>query len=78
MSEELKPCPFCGSPAELDTRQFFRHFQTGKPMEQVSVYCTSCSANVSWHPDDLSLDREETTELVVAAWNTRTTGASDA
>ena len=67
----LKPCPFCGSPAELDTRQAFRSIFDGKMLSQVSVYCTSCSANISNYPGDLSMCREATTEICVEEWNTR-------
>lgn len=77
MQVELKPCPFCGEAAELDTRQGFRHYRTGEPMEKVSVYCISCSAEISHYPGDLDCDREETAELCIAAWNRRA-GDSDA
>jgi len=71
VSEELKPCAHCGEPAEMDMYSPFRHYRTGEPLTQVSVYCTGCSANVSWYPGDLSLSREETVEHVTELWNAR-------
>jgi len=76
MSETLMPCPFCGSAAEMDTRQGFRHYRTGEPLEQVSIYCTSCSAEISHYPGDLDCDRDATIELCVTTWNRRA-GDSD-
>lgn len=70
-NEELKPCPFCGGDAEIDTSQSFRHHQNGQLLDQVSVYCVDCSANISWYPGDLDLDRYETIEFCIEAWNTR-------
>lgn len=71
MAEELKPCPFCGEDAEVDTRQAFRHYRTGEPLEQVAVFCTGCCANISWYPGDLNSDRDATEEFCITAWNTR-------
>ncbi len=71
MTEELKPCPFCGGGAEMDHHQLFRHYRTGEPLDQIAVYCRECSAQIAHHHGDLSISREETAEIVVAAWNTR-------
>ena len=73
MSDELLPCPFCGEPAEMDTRQSFRSVFTGEMLEQVSIYCTSCSAEISHYPGDLSMCRESVIELCIDAWNNRAT-----
>jgi hypothetical protein len=40
-------------------------------MEQVSAFCRSCSAEISWHHNDLGLTLDHTIEFVVGAWNTR-------
>jgi len=69
---ELLPCPFCGGVAELDHYQPFRAYRTGEPLDQPAVYCTECSAQIAHYPKDIGLDRTDTAELVMAAWNTRT------
>ena len=71
MSGELKPCPLCEGPAELDRYSPFRHYRTGEPLDQVSVYCTQCSLSLSWYPRDLDLDRDQTAEFVTEQWNHR-------
>lgn len=71
MSGELLPCPLCKGPAELDRYSPFRHYRTGEPLEQVSVYCTQCSLSLSWYPRDLDLDRDQTAEFVTEQWNHR-------
>jgi len=71
MSETLKPCPFCGGNAEMDTQQPFRSIFDGRILDQVSIYCVECSANISWHPGDISMCRESTIEHCVDLWNTR-------
>ncbi len=72
LAQELEPCPFCGGEAEIDLHQGFRHYRTGQPLDQVSIYCTTCSANISYYPGDLDCDRDGTAELCIAEWNTRT------
>ena len=78
MSDELKPCPFCGGEAEMDYYQPFRHYRTGEPLDQPAVYCRDCSAQIAHYPGDLSLSREETAEIVIAAWNTQPKENTDA
>lgn len=55
MSDELKPCPFCGSPARL----------AGGPMAQ-ETYSVWCSG-----PARHSMDYGFHREVAIAAWNTR-------
>lgn len=71
MKDDLKSYPFCGSEAELDLRQFFRHYHTGEPLEQVSIFCRSCGANISHYPGDLGCDRDTTAEFCIDEWNRR-------
>lgn len=68
MSAIIKPCPFCGCPAELDARRPYRNIVSGVLEDAIGVYCTSCDAEVS-----ASRSREWATniDLVVAAWNRR-------
>ena len=53
MSEPaLKSCPFCGGTPEIDTLHAYRNFSTGNMETGVSIYCTSCSAYMTWcYPD---------------------------
>ena len=71
MQDELKACPFCGAPAELDTDQGFRHYGNGRLLSQVAVYCTGCGVAHSNYRGDLGLDHEQTVAVTVEAWNTR-------
>lgn len=62
MSEELKPCPFCGGEAEY-------HFDKGQTGEVYGwVGCNQCDA-MSCHIDVRSMQPEETHPI--DAWNTR-------
>lgn len=60
MSQDLKPCPFCGSPAELKTID-----ETGEP-SVAWVACTVCDVLMDWNW------KTSTVETVVEAWNRRT------
>lgn len=69
MAAELKPCPFCGGDAELDTRQGYAQFPpNGKSGTRIVVYCRDCGA-------DLGVCREDVSgiepEQVVEMWNSR-------
>jgi Lar family restriction alleviation protein len=58
MSEELKPCPFCGGDASLIVKTFF-----GLPEEDVyTVACNDCKSQSCY-----SDDHKETIKI----WNTR-------
>lgn len=58
MSNELKPCPFCGGDASLIVKTFF-----GFPEEEIyTVACNDCKSQSCY-----SDDRKET----VKVWNTR-------
>lgn len=57
MSDELKPCPFCGGPAlfkETGTRKY----------DDWLVYCTKCGCRCPW---EFSPDKESAMKV----WNTR-------
>lgn len=65
----LKPCPFCGGPAELDTRRPFLALSTGKPGTGISVYCVGdCPAEVMLCRGDVE---GLTPEMVIDLWNRR-------
>jgi hypothetical protein len=65
--QELKPCPFCGKPAELTQDEH------GAPM----VACQWCLARVCDHSDSLAVYKWNTRSdsLVAYKWNTRVEGA---
>ena len=71
---ELKPCPFCGHPAEFQTRR-------NNPGERTIIRCTNMncymrypSAFTSYHNGD----SEEHAELRLAtAWNRRADDGSE-
>lgn len=69
MSEELKPCPFCGGEAESDSMQAFRELSSGNISDAVAVYCRDCGAQISICKPDVP---DITIEQVVGMWNTRT------
>jgi len=68
----LKPCPFCGEPAEADTQRGYSQWPSGKPGNEVAIYCTAC-------PCEMALCREDhpgepgdyLLELLTEAWNKR-------
>ena len=66
---DLKPCPFCGGDAELDSMQPYRVFVSGKISVAVAVYCTECSAQISVCKLD---DPDIQPEQVIDMWNRRT------
>lgn len=72
MSEELKPCPFCGGLAELDTSQAYRALSGGTLGSRAAVYCTRCSAEVGFcYEDAPGTPREDIVNQVVDDWNRR-------
>ena len=68
MSDDLKPCPFCGGDAELDTRQSYRNISTGNLETAIAIYCLGCGVHQSICRGDVP-DVEP--EMVVELWNRR-------
>ena len=56
MSEELKPCPFCGSPAELEQENYSMHY-----------FCWCANENCGCADTHDYKDAR----LAIKAWNTR-------
>lgn len=70
---DLLPCPFCGSPAELDTHQGYRALVSGRIGNRVVVYCLECSADMGVCREDVpEVSVEALVAEIVAAWNRRT------
>lgn len=67
MIKLLKPCPFCGGDAELDTRKWFKS-GTGKIEEGIAVYCLQCPAEISIFMADVPDIDDET---IASLWNAR-------
>lgn len=66
--EAIRPCPFCGSDAEIDTQRAYRNLRTGSVETAVAVYCVSCAAEQAiCHADVPGLTRE----MVIELWNAR-------
>jgi len=72
MSEELKPCPFCGGEAELDTSQAYRALSGGTLGSRAAVYCARCGADMGFcYEDAPGTPREDIVNQVVDDWNRR-------
>lgn len=69
MHMQLKPCPFCGCAAEIDTNQRVRNIDSAEMETAISVYCTVCTASVTVCRRDAPEIQPET---VAATWNRRT------
>lgn len=69
LRKALKPCPFCGAPAEYDSR---RWHPTPSPLGTTghAVYCSSMSCNAE-------NGIHETEEDAIEAWNARSALAAD-
>lgn len=71
---ELKPCPFCGGEAESDSARNYRNISTGTPEKAAAIYCTKCSADMTWcYRDTPEIERDQVMTLLIEQWNTRAT-----
>lgn len=64
---ELKPCPFCGADAEMDTQRGFIAYN-GKHLSAIAAYCTRCPADISGCKEDFP---DITPEWIAGLWNSR-------
>lgn len=75
MSEEIKPCPFCGGDAEADLARGFVNWK-GNPCNAVAIYCQNCSVEVSMcYGDYPHLTLEEIYSECLKIWNRRATAS---
>lgn len=74
MNQNLAPCPFCGSPAELehDSDHHGEWFNLGcsKHWERVTPIEDACCGGRLWYTEPLSEEAR-----AIEAWNTRTASA---
>lgn len=74
MEDELKPCPFCGGPAELDSQRAFLAIPSGKLATGIAIYCVGeCPADMMICRPDVP---DVTVEQVIELWNRRADPAS--
>jgi formate dehydrogenase maturation protein FdhE len=67
MDQTLKPCPVCGSPAELKQ---VHYFETEQPYSY--VHCTNRDCNLHQNAAHFSGGTEDkNSENAIAAWNQR-------
>ncbi len=75
MNDELKPCPMCGGPAEMDTLRGYRRWSDGSVGNAIAVYCTECTLEISVCRDDVpDIEPEQVAEM----WNRRAQPAAPA
>lgn len=73
---ELKPCPFCGGEADSDSARNYRNISTGTPEKAAAIYCTKCSADMTWcYRDTPEIERDHVMKLLIEQWNTRATAS---
>ena len=71
---DLKPCPFCGNPAEVDTLRGYSQYPIGKPGTSVAIYCTVCSCDMSLCREDCpGIDSMTLVDTLASMWNARMT-----
>ena len=70
MSDEMRPCPFCGSnDITIDSYSVMEF--SNKPDEQMAeVECNNCGASVTYTSKDTLND--SCSEGAIRKWNTRT------
>lgn len=69
---ELLPCPFCDSPAEVDSCQHFRAMHSGLVEESAAIYCTRCAAQMTHcYSDHPGTGREQLFADLTEKWNAR-------
>lgn len=79
MSDNLKTCPFCGEPAEIDRHRAFRALGDGRIGDGVAIYCTACHADMMLCREDLpEWDTEQLLHILTENWNKRVVSHGEA
>jgi Lar family restriction alleviation protein len=79
LSEDLKPCPFCGGEAESEWYRDYRHIRSGEVGRSIAVYCTACHADMTICRADVpELSAADIMATLIEAWNTRSEQRSKA
>ena len=68
MSKKLKPCPFCGSKAEKDTKDYAR---LNDKKIILSIFCSNGDCGCVFYPDNFS------NKSIVSEWNKRSKNAKE-
>lgn len=72
--EKLKPCPFCGGDATIQT---YREHDGHETWQMWLVYCTTCYAEIKFHKEYFMGSEPTTEDEAIAAWNRRTNDEAD-
>ena len=71
MSEELKPCPFCGGEVNLVDIGFMKQVLTDFCVSRVGVQCLSCREIYMKRSVLTTGNLEQTKNNLIEAWNKR-------
>ena len=72
MEIKLKPCPFCGSAAEMDARSGYEARQEYYGKACLAIECLDCGAQVTaYNPTDGPLPYETMAAAAAEKWNRR-------
>jgi Lar family restriction alleviation protein len=73
MTENLKPCPFCGEAAETDHYRGVISIGAHSHLQnECAIYCTSCRADMAaLHDDNTGRTVEEIMAALTEDWNRR-------
>jgi Lar family restriction alleviation protein len=74
LAMDLKPCPFCGGNAEIDTQRGYRALNNGIH-SAVAIYCMTCPADMQMDPREFNADHDAVKADLIAAWNRRVRAA---
>lgn len=68
--DKLKPCPFCGKQAKMDSVSFSEYAGSCYDNEYARIRCEPCGYDMRHYPKGLGCTKEEKEELA-KRWNRR-------